>query len=179
MRVLPILAFVLTACSGTAKVTSTTSGGGSGSVVEEPDAAAPSTPPPDAAVAEAPPPPPPPPDPREALLAAETAAFETAKPVFDASCAHCHTKGGAKASPGKLKHFDMSAYPFTGHHADSITKTIRHVLGVDGKKPSMPKDKPGSVKGEDLDKIKAWADAYDAAEQGGAHAATEHADHHH
>jgi hypothetical protein len=40
----------------------------------------------------------------------------------------------------------------------------------------MPYDKPGSVKGDDLAKIKAWTDAWEAAEKGGAHPA--HADGH-
>jgi hypothetical protein len=33
----------------------------------------------------------------------------------------------------------------------------------------MPFDKPGSVHGDDLAKIKAWADAWEAAEKAGAH----------
>jgi type IV secretory pathway VirB10-like protein len=169
-------ALAFAACKGTV----TTTGGTSPTpVASEPDAgtAAMTPPPPPDTKPEPPPPPPPPPDPKVALMDAETAAYENAKPVFEKACAHCHTSSGAKANPGKLEHFNMTAYPFTGHHADSITKAIRHVLGVDGKKPSMPKDKPGSVKGDDLEKIKAWADAYDAAEAGGAHGAHADADH--
>lgn len=40
----------------------------------------------------------------------------------------------------------------------------------------MPKDKPGAVEGDELALIAAWADAYDAAEDAGAHG--EHADEH-
>ena len=163
LAVLTVLAFA--SCKGTV----TTGGTSPTPVASEPTPpeTKPEPPPPTETKPE--PPPPPPPDPRDGLRAAETAAFEAAKPVFDQACAKCHTSAGAKASPGKLKHFNMTSYPFTGHHADKITEAIRHVLGVDGKKPSMPKDKPGSVQGDDLEKIKAWADAYDAAEAGGAH----------
>jgi hypothetical protein len=171
-----MIAAVLIFAACHAKV-QTTGGGPASSTTAPPPApdtstAEPTPPPTPPTEPTPPPPPPPPPDPRIALRDAETAAYENAKPVFENACAKCHTESGAKANPGKLKHFNMTAYPFTGHHADSITKAIRHVLGVDGKKPSMPKDKPGSVKGDDLEKIKAWADAYDAAEAGGAHAAS-------
>lgn len=110
------------------------------------------------------------------LLAAETAAFEKAKPVFEKWCAGCHTKGGKKASAKKLEHFDMTTYPFGGEHAMELGKEIREVLGVTGKRPTMPADKKGAVKGEDLEAIKAWADAFDASHAGGAHAG--HGAHH-
>lgn len=103
------------------------------------------------------------------LLAAEVAAYEAAAPVFDQACARCHRDGGKKASKKKLEHFDMTSYPFGGHHVATITTTLRHVLGIDGARASMPADKPGSVGGDDLELIEAWADAYDAAEQAGAH----------
>jgi mono/diheme cytochrome c family protein len=107
--------------------------------------------------------------PQDGPLAAELAAYQAAEPVFDAACARCHTKDGEKASAKKLEHFDMTTYPFGGHHTATITTTLRHVLGIDGAKPKMPADKPGSVSGDDLALIAAWADAYDAAEQAGAH----------
>lgn len=103
------------------------------------------------------------------LLAAETAAFEKAKPVFDKWCASCHSKDGKKTSAKKREHFDMTTYPFGGHHAMEISGEIREVLGVTGKKPTMPADKKGAVKGEELELVKAWADAFDASHQGGAH----------
>ena len=122
-------------------------------------------------------PPPPPKDPKAELLAAETAAWDTAKPVFEKACATCHTTAGKKAAKKKLDHFNMDTYPLGGHHTATIGYTIRDVLGISGKKPTMPDDKPGSVKGEDLAKIKAWTDAWEAAEKGGAHpAAAEHHD---
>jgi mono/diheme cytochrome c family protein len=93
----------------------------------------------------------------------EADAYAHAKPVFEKYCAKCHTKGGEKATPKKLDHFDMTTYPFGGHHAKTIGTTIRTVLGLAKKKPEMPDDKPGSVKGDDLDALKAWADAWDAA----------------
>lgn len=106
------------------------------------------------------------------LLAAETAAYDKAKPVFTKYCASCHVKGGKKANAKKLKHFDMTTYPFGGEHAKSIGNEVRITLGLDtAKKPSMPKDKPGSVKGDDLAAITAWTEAWRAAGQGGVHPA--------
>ena len=108
-------------------------------------------------------------DPKVELLAAETSAWETAKPVFEKSCATCHSTAGKKAAKKKLDHFNMDTYPLGGHHTATIGFTIRDVLGISGKKATMPYDKPGSVKGDDLAKIKAWTDAWEAAEKGGAH----------
>ena len=109
------------------------------------------------------------------LLAAENAAFEKARPVFQANCAKCHSKGGGKLAKAKtLEHFEMTAYPFAGHHAMELGKQIRTSLGIDGKKPTMPKDKPGKVKGDDLALIAAWADAFDASHAGGAHEGMDH-----
>ena len=120
-----------------------------------------------------------PPDPatlKADLLAAETTAWETAKPVFDKACAGCHTKSGKKAAKKKLDQFDMTTYPLGGQHSGTIGITIREVLGISGKKATMPKSKPGSVKGDDLAKITLWTDAWEASKQGGAHpsAAAEH-----
>lgn len=103
------------------------------------------------------------------LLASERAAWDTAKPAFDKACSTCHTKAGKKSAKKKLDHFDMDTYPPGGHHTGTIGFTIREVLGLTGKKATMPFDKPGSVQGEDLAKIKAWTDAWEAADKGGAH----------
>ena len=106
------------------------------------------------------------------LLAAETTAYEKAKPAFTKYCASCHTKAGKKANKKKLDHFAMDAYPFTGEHAKSIGNEIRVVLAIDGnKKATMPSDKPGSVTGSDLALIKAWTEAWQAAGKAGAHPA--------
>ena len=113
-----------------------------------------------------------PPDPTQVkaeLLAAETSAFELAQPVFKQHCARCHVKGGKKAKAKTLGHFNMTAYPFGGHHADEITAEIRKVLAIGGGKPTMPMDDPGVVQGDELSLIAAWADAYDKAHAGGAH----------
>ena len=120
-------------------------------------------------------------DGHEALLAAENAAYAAAQPVFQARCGSCHIEGGASATAKKLDHVNMTAYPFTGEHTATIAVTVRHVLGIDGSKPIMPKDNPGAVHGDDLALIAAWADAYDAADQAGAHGEHEHDgdDHHH
>lgn len=101
-------------------------------------------------------------------LQKETVAFEAAKPVFDKFCASCHKKGSKNASAKKLAELDITAYPFTGKHANA--KDIREVLAIGGGKATMPKGKAGSVKGDDLALIAAWADAWDAADAAGAHA---------
>jgi hypothetical protein len=116
-------------------------------------------------------------DPKAELLAAETSAWDTAKPVFEKACATCHTTAGKKASKKKLDHFNFDTYPPGGHHTATIGFTIRDVLGISGQKPEMPYDKPGSVKGDDLAKIKAWTDAWEAADKVGAHPAAAHHDH--
>jgi len=108
-------------------------------------------------------------DARADALAAETAAYEKAKPVFEKYCASCHTKAGKKSGKKKLEHFDMDTYPFGGEHTAFIGVHIRDVLGLTGKKATMPKGKPGSVKGDELATIKAWTDAWEAAENAGAH----------
>ncbi|MEO7733277.1 MAG: hypothetical protein ABIY55_20100 [Kofleriaceae bacterium] len=134
----------------------------------------------DPAPAPAPPEPSPPPapvDPRAELLAAETTAWDTAKPIFERSCATCHSQAGKKAAKKKLDHFSLDSYPLGGHHTATIGFTIRDVLGISGKKPTMPYDKPGSVQGDDLAKIKLWSDAWEAADKAGAHPAATH-DHH-
>lgn len=115
---------------------------------------------------------PPAPDPAKIkadLLAVEMAAFDKAKPVFDKHCAKCHSKDGSRQSTTKREHFDMTTYPFGGHHAMDVHNEIREVLGVTGKKPTMPADKKGAVKGQELELVKAWADAFDASHKGGAH----------
>src|SRR5947209_5328386 len=97
-----------------------------------------------------------------AALAAETAAYAKAKPVFEKYCSTCHTKAGTKSEKKKLDHFDMDTYPLGGEHSAFIGFHIRGVLGLTGKKPTMPDDNPGAVKGEDLAAIKAWTDAWEA-----------------
>jgi hypothetical protein len=121
---------------------------------------------------------PPAPDPAQQLAAAELAAYEQAKPVLEKYCAGCHVKGGKNAKPKTLAHLDMTAYPFTGHHAEEISGEIREVLGATGKKATMPRSKPGSVKGEELALILAWADAFDAAHAASAPPAATGHDHH-
>lgn len=61
----------------------------------------------------------------------------------------------------------MDGYPFAGHHAAMMSATIREVLGAAGSEPTMPRDKPGAVKGDELKLVLAWAAAYDRAHSGG------------
>ena len=103
------------------------------------------------------------------LLAAETAAFDQARPVFDRFCSSCHVQGGKQAKKKSLDHFDMTRYPFGGHHAGEITASVREALAIGGGKATMPKNKPGSVPADQLALIAAWADAFDASHAGGAH----------
>ena len=117
-------------------------------------------------------------DKQDALLANEHAAFDKAKPAFDKYCAGCHTQGAKDATAKKLDHFDMTGYPFGGHHAATLGPTIRKVLAIGGGKASMPKGKAGSVPGDDLAAISAWAKAWDAAQAAGAHPPAAHHDHH-
>jgi hypothetical protein len=113
------------------------------------------------------------------LLAAERAAYDNAKPVFDKWCAKCHAKGGAKASASKLEHFEITTYPFGGHHAMELGKRVRKALAIGGGKPTMPADNKGAVKGDELALIAAWTDAFDASHEGGAHEGHDaHGDHH-
>jgi hypothetical protein len=102
-------------------------------------------------------------------LAAEQAAYERARPVFERHCARCHTTAGSKAKRGMLSHFNMDQYPFGGHHADEIAQEIRLVLGAAGKPPTMPRDDKGAVRGEELTLVLAWADAFDEAHASQAH----------
>ena len=85
------------------------------------------------------------------------------------SCASCHAKGGRMAKAKSLDHFDMTSYPFGGHHAGEITATIRKSLAIGGGKATMPKNKPGSLTADELAAVAAWADAFDASHEGGAH----------
>lgn len=123
------------------------------------------------APAEAAPPPVPVPAKKGDPLAAEASAWKSAQPVFEKYCAQCHTQGGKSATKKKLAHFNFTAYPLTGHHATTIGTTVRDVLGLSGKKAKMPPGKPGAVAGDELALVKAWTDAWDAADKAGAHAA--------
>src|SRR5262245_23225213 len=105
------------------------------------------------------------------LLAAETRAWQAATPVLQKHCASCHTKDGKSAARKRLDHFNFTSYPVGGHHAAKIGFTVRSVLGLERKKASMPFGKAGTVTGDDLAAIKAWTEAWDAADKGGAHAA--------
>lgn len=112
----------------------------------------------------------------------ELAAYEKARPIFAAYCGGCHTSKGATTKPEALEHFSMDSYPFGGHHASEITGTVRAVLGATGSKPTMPADKPGAVKGDELQLILSWADAVDrahAAASKGGHTEHEHGGHDH
>jgi mono/diheme cytochrome c family protein len=115
----------------------------------------------------------------KAIAAAETAAYEKARPVFEKHCATCHSAKGKKAKKKTLRHFNIDRYPFGGHHAGEMGETIREVLGVTGEEPTMPRGKPGSVKGDELDAIVAWSHAFDRAHAAGVHGDKGHDHEHH
>jgi hypothetical protein len=104
-----------------------------------------------------------------ALLAEEQRAYEAAKPVFERYCTSCHTSSGAKSRKSTLEHLNMDAYPFGGHHAHEIGALIRRTLGAGGEKATMPKDKPGAVRGEEIALIVAWTEAFDRSHAAGLH----------
>jgi cytochrome c len=93
----------------------------------------------------------------------ELSALEAAKPVFEQYCARCHARGAGQGKRKALAHFDMTRYPFRGHHAHEAGTAVREVLGAAGDKATMPSDRPGAVKGQDLEKMLAWAAAFDRA----------------
>ncbi len=101
------------------------------------------------------------------LLAAERAAFERAQPAFQKRCVSCHTR--PKGTRSTLEHFEMTSYPFGGHHADDVGAMVRASLGASGKKATMPKNAPGTVPQDELALMLAWADAFDRAKAAGAH----------
>ena len=124
------------------------------------------------APAPAEPPPPAEPDPAQVkadLLAAETAAYEAAKPVFEKHCVRCHQEGQKKAKKKILEHLNITTYPFTGEHGADAGPAIRKVLAIGGGKAVMPADTKGAVQGEELALVAAWADAWDKSHAGGAH----------
>src|SRR5262249_59502641 len=100
---------------------------------------------------------------------AEPRAGTGAKRVSEKYCAKSHSQGAQGATKKKLDRFDMTAYPMTGPRAATIGTTMRDVMGISGKKPTMPFGKPGAVTGDELAAIKAWTDAWQAADKAGAH----------
>ena len=95
------------------------------------------------------------PDPNVARLAAEDAAFVGARPVFDRYCADCHASSGENATDRKLARFDLDR--------DPSGDAVRRVLGLGDAAATMPYDKPGVVRGDDLALIAIWVDAWQAA----------------
>ncbi len=115
----------------------------------------------------------------EDFLAVEVAAYQSARLVFEEECGGCHTPDSTRKKPKKaVAHFSMGSYPFAGHHQSELGRSIRMAIGGTGKPATMPKDAPGSLAGEDLKVLLAWADAFDmAAEAGvGYHAGNERTD---
>jgi hypothetical protein len=111
------------------------------------------------------------------LLAAEQAAYEKAKPVFEKYCVKCHTSSGKKSKKETLEHFSMDGYPFGGHHAPELGQVIPVVLGATGKEAEMPQDDPGAVKGDELQAILEWAAAFEKSHAAGLH--QDGGEHHH
>ena len=90
--------------------------------------------------------------------------------MFERHCFRCHTREGTASRMEKvkaIKHLDMSVYPFGGHHPDDAARVIRLALLGDRMRkrpPTMPADDVGAVTavtGADLEKLLAWADAFE------------------
>ena len=96
-------------------------------------------------------------------LVAEQDALALAKPVFKKYCVRCHMYG---ANDKAFKKLDAN----TGLDTIDATKVdkIRVVLGGADKPPTMPKDRPGEVKGDELALVMNWTDAYSRAQKAGA-----------
>ena len=91
---------------------------------------------------------------------AERTAWARAKPVFAKYCAKCHTKHVRGATAESLDAFDMTKYPIAGKYTKVVGDVVRDVLGQSGVPAKMPKDKPGTLVGDDLALILAWTDAW-------------------
>lgn len=97
---------------------------------------------------------------------AELATYELARPALQKHCFRCHTTTGKKAKAKSLRHLNLDRYPPRGHHAHEAGAVVRRVLLGDkakGKGPSMPSDDPGTVVGQELGRIIAWADSFEQA----------------
>jgi mono/diheme cytochrome c family protein len=114
---------------------------------------------------------------RAPVSSEEKQAFEAARPVFEEHCFSCHTSEGGKSRRKALQHVSMDGYPFGGHHAGDVAAAIREALGDP---PTMPSDHEGAVKGAELEKVMAWADAVDRAthKPGSKAAPASHGAHH-
>jgi hypothetical protein len=102
----------------------------------------------------------------EPAAAADVIAYATARPILEKHCFRCHTTAGQKAKAKTLKHLSFDQYPPTGHHSHETGVVFRRVLlgnKAKSKGPTMPADDRGAVSGRDLEKLLAWADAFDAA----------------
>lgn len=104
------------------------------------------------------------------------ATYAAARPVFERHCGKCHSRAERGGNKDALKHFDMTSYPFRGHHADAIAPSIASAMGLDGSEATMPKGKAaGSVSDQDLAAIRAWVDAVGGAKKSDTSDHGEHA----
>jgi mono/diheme cytochrome c family protein len=87
---------------------------------------------------------------------AEKTPTEQARAVFDQRCASCHT-AGANAKAGK--HLKLVDGVLVGHHAGTLGKTMRRVLGV-GSKATMPPGGP-ALEEQERQLLVAWAEEQD------------------
>lgn len=94
------------------------------------------------------------------LDAAERAAFDRAKPVFDRYCIACHTKRGKQKTQKRLDAIDFTKYPPAGRYAKIVGGAVRDVLGQSGVPATMPFDRKGAVVGDELAVVMAWVDAW-------------------
>lgn len=125
-----------------------------------------------------------------ALPEAELAAYRAAAPVFERYCLACHRPGTNSMSVITSNTLDLGTYPFTGSSSNEAGFLIAAALGAPladldardeaplslarqhigaGRPPKarMPKDQPGAVQGDDLERILAWARAWRATRRAG------------
>ncbi|MGH1348839.1 MAG: nuclear transport factor 2 family protein [Nannocystales bacterium] len=114
--------------------------------------------------------------PRPPQVAAEVATYKAAKEVFAKHCGGCHARGGAQWSEKAAAHFDMSSYPFGGHHAAEIDQEVLRSLGQSGRGATMPKSAPGSLSPDEMALIASWARAFAVAKDAGFHGEASHGD---
>ncbi|MCC7535818.1 MAG: hypothetical protein IT379_06380 [Deltaproteobacteria bacterium] len=83
-------------------------------------------------------------------------AFAAARPALERHCDRCHGAAGGRQA---RRHLDTSSATPGGHHAHELGRELRRVLGATGRRATMPPDARGSVTGDDLAALLAWADA--------------------
>ena len=86
-------------------------------------------------------------DPKAELLAAETSAWEAAKPVFTKYCATCHTKDGKKAAKKKLASFEEPSAVSSSRRAAALERRTPMSPGASPRSKCRPRGRDGAIPG--------------------------------